>query len=73
MHVRACMRVWLGRYVHSCERTQVCMLCVTACLCVRVRPYAEHARVSTRAYVCDVVLSARVRAGVQVHLTDIRG
>ncbi len=62
------------------------MLCVTVCLCVRVRPYAEHARVSTRAYVrdvvlsacvraClrDVVLSARVRAGVQVHLADIRG
>jgi len=64
MHVRACMRVWLGRYVHSCERTQVCMLCVTACLCVRVRPCAEHARVSTRAYVRDVVLSACVRAGV---------
>jgi hypothetical protein len=64
MHVRACMRVWLGRYVHSCERTQVCMSCVTACLCVRVRPCAEHARVSTRAYVRDVVLSACVSACV---------
>ena len=47
--------------------------CEPLCLCVRVRPCAEHARVSTRAYVRDVVLSARVRAGAQVHLADIRG